>query len=253
MKNLVSKKIILAFGILLIAIIAVIFFVLSQNKEEPVLPPVSQPLLTEEPFSLSNCAYADLIQTDSELNINLSKTNIFGGIYAFLRSFPEQKETRILGMKLNKEGEVLNLKDLCSELDISIPDEIAKKISDRYTLIGFFSQLKNKEWELKNLGLILETKPGENEAVKESLKKWEGTMAGDVISLALVKNKKNLPLEKLKGIEFRDGDYKNTAIRYCPLPFSLKKSKAINYVFTDDKIFITTSKESIYAVIDLLE
>ena len=254
-KNAVTKKSALL-GLVIIVIAALaIFFIFFQNggseNKKPTLPPASPPPISES-FSLSNCAYADLIQTDSELNVDLGKTNVFGGIYTFLKPFSDQKETRILGMKLSKEGEVLNLKDLCSELDISIPDEIAKKISDRYTLIGFFSQLKNKEWELKNLGLILETKPGENEAVKESLKKWEGTMAGDVIPLALVKNKKNLPLEKFKGIEFRDGDYKNTAIRYYPLPFSLKKSKAIDYIFTDDKIFITASRESIYAVINSL-
>ena len=32
----------------------------------------------------------------------------------------------------------------------------------------------------------------------------------------------------------------------------VKKSKAIDYIFTGDKIFITASKKSIYAVIDSL-
>lgn len=248
MKNLASKKLILAFGILLAAIITIVFFVLPQNKKEPVSPP---PLI-EEPFSLSDCAYADLIQTDSELNVDLSKANIFGGIYTFLKPFSDQKETRILGIKIKKEGKILNLEDLIFELDIDILDEVARKIGGRYFLVGFISQLENKEWELKNLGLVLEMKQNKEEAIKKSLREWEETITEDVIPLALVKNKENLLLEKFEGIEFQDGDYKNVAIRYGALPFKLRNSKAINYIFADDKIFITTSKESIYAVIDLL-
>lgn len=254
---MVTKKTVLT-GLAIIAIIVVLIglFIFFQNgdseNEKNLISPPDSPSSPIESFSLSDCVYADLIGTDSELNIDLSKTNLFSGIYTFLRPLSEQKETRILGMKINKEGEVLNLEDLIFELDIEIPEEVAGKIAGRYSLIGFFSQLENKEWKLKNLGLIMETKRGEKDAAKESLGKWEKTMAEDVIPLALVKDKKNLPLEKFEGIEFQDGDYKNTAIRYAALPFNLKKSKAIDYIFTDDKIFITASRESIYAVIDSL-
>lgn len=254
-KNAVTKKtVLMGLGIIIIAVLVGLFIFFQNGGSEDkktTLPPAPPP--SAESFSLSDCVYADLIQTDSELNIDLSKTNIFGGIYTFLKPFSERKETRILGMKINKEGEVLNLEDLCSELDISIPDEIAKKIANRYTLIGFFFQLENKEWELENLGLVLETRAEKRETMKESLREWEETMPKDIISLALIKDKENLPLERFEGIEFQNGDYKDTAIRYCALPFSLKKSKAIDYIFTDDKIFITTSRKSIYAVIDALE
>ena len=243
MKNLVSKKLILVFGILLIAIVAVFFF-LSKNKEESISPPASV-----EPFSLSDCVYTDLIQTDSELNVNLSKTNIFGGIYTFLKPSSEQKEIKILGIKTKKENEVLNLEDLCSELDISIPDKITEKIAGHYFLVGFFSQLENKEWKLNDLGLVLEMNQGEEKAVAEELGEWEKTMAENTRSLALIKNARSLPPEEKK---FQNGSYKKIDIRYFKPSFGLEE-KALNYIFVDDKIFIATSKESIYAVIDALE
>ena len=254
-KKVATKKVVLAGLIIVIIAVLIGLFIFFRNRNlgnEKPAPPPSPPPVSTESLSLSDCIFADLVQTDSEMNIDLSKTNIFGGIYTFLRPFSDQKETRILKMKLNKEGKVLNLKDLISELDINIPDEMAKKIGKRYSLLGFFSQLKNKEWELENLGLVLETRTEEREAVRESLNKWEETMPEDVVSLALIEDKTVLPLGKFKGIEFQDGSYKNTTIRYCSLPFNLKKSKAIDYIFTDDKIFITASKKSIYAVIDSL-
>lgn len=246
MKNLNSKKV-LAVVILLLAVIIIAWLVLFRNKEEAVIIPTnSNPQSSAE--NSQEYTFASLIKTDSELNFNINKGDIFGGVFIFLRQFPEQKETRILEVKINKGEEILNLKDLCSELGVRIPNEISNKIVENYSLIGFFSQRENREWELKSLGLILKINPAESETVRESLEWWEGMMATDIYPLALIKRNKNLFFEEK---EFQDGNYKGIEMRYSKSSFNTE-GKALNYIFADDKIFIVTSRESVYAVIDSL-
>ena len=94
----------------------------------------------------------------------------------------------------------------------------------------------------QKLGIIIRILQPENLALL--MKTWESTMAGDLESFFLGVEKGQPATET-----FQDNIYQDVAIRYLNFPDS---TLTIDYVISDDYLIITTSKESIYAVIDQL-
>jgi len=79
----------------------------------------------------------------------------------------------------------------------------------------------------------------------QELNNWEKTIVVDMKSFFF----KNEEL-KLATEDFQDNIYNETAIRYLNLPDS---NLTIDYAIINNNLLITTSKESMYALIDALK
>lgn len=117
-------------------------------------------------------------------------------------------------------------------LDINIPTDISRALGKKYTF--FVYKQENKA------GFMAEIT--ERQIFESGLRDWEITMPEDLRPIFLGQE----PGEPVAG-EFQSGTYKGVDIRYLNFTNS---SLAIDYALVGDYFVITTSKESMYAVID---
>ena len=133
-----------------------------------------------------------------------------------------------------EEREHLSLINVFQRLRISIPPYTLAELKENYNLILYSQNGKTR------LGLITEIENSEN--LKEQLRFWEETMFNDL---------KNMFLGEIPGgvatSKFQDNIYKEIAIRYINFP---EPDLTIDYVIVNNLFVLTTSKESIYRIID---
>ncbi len=227
MKNLTQKNkttILFILGTIILLAIFLFFFIFKPKPPSQPLPPTE--------------IYTKLIPTDLTVNIDLKDKDFLEGVDSVLNT----QAGRIIEIKVIQDGKILNLEKVASLLKINIPDYVEDTITKKYTLIGFSSQSS----ENRRLGLILNVRQEEN-AVLESFKKWELSMANDLTSLFL----SSKPFVYSKEISFKGTNYKGVKIRYYNFPDI--ESTAMDYALVDDKIIIATSRENIFAIIDLYQ
>ncbi|MFH0805816.1 MAG: hypothetical protein V1901_02990 [Patescibacteria group bacterium] len=125
---------------------------------------------------------------------------------------------------------------------INIPENIRNVIAssningDNYNLFLYNNGEENRA------GLII--KMGQSPDLVENLKAWEDTITNDIQPLIF----KDESLEPATE-EFQDNIYKEVSMRYLNFPTS---DLSVDYAIIGDKLVITTSKDSMYAIIDAL-
>lgn len=122
--------------------------------------------------------------------------------------------------------------EIIESLNINIPADISRALGEKYTFfvykqenrVGFMAEITERE--------ILET----------GLRDWENVMPEDLKPIFVGQE----PGESVAA-EFQDNLYKGVNIRYLNFTNS---AFAIDYAIARDYLVITTSKESMYKVID---
>jgi len=164
---------------------------------------------------------------------------------AIFKSKQEKDTFRIILIKLieDKKTHYSNFNDFISLANISIPESIKESISKSDINGNNYNLFLHSNGEENRLGLIINMKDGSDLA--QELNNWEKTIVVDMKSFFF----KNEEL-KLATEDFQDNIYNETAIRYLNLPDS---NLTIDYAIINNNLLITTSKESMYALIDALK
>lgn len=152
----------------------------------------------------------------------------------YLKTLKEVPKLALVEIK--EENKILELEKLLQKIVIEIPEEIMVNLKDNYALIFF-----NFEDEHR-LGLILEV--DNLKRVQKNVKQWEAKMPNDLNGLFL-----ETKIGRPSTIDFQENVYRGFKIRYLNFPES---DITIDYVFVGNKLIITTSKKSIYNIIDIL-
>jgi len=123
---------------------------------------------------------------------------------------------------------------------INIPINISQVVAEsenngeNYTLFLYSQEQANR------LGLVISM--GQSDTLVEDLKAWEETIINDIKILFL---ESEIPESATE--EFQDNIYKDIFIRYMNFPTS---DLTIDYAIVNNNLVITTSKDSMYAIID---
>ena len=217
--------------VLLIAIILGFFY---WRGTRPETNPTPQP--TENKLQIP----------DSLINVDETKTLKLENNISLLILLEDEKVTalktfrRIVPTKIATDGkeEVLSLNDLIKELNISVYPYVLSELKNNYTLV-LYGQEENE----KRLGIIIETNNNTN--LKEQLRYWEKTMIENLYNLFLGKQPQ-IPTNK----NFKDSNYNESPIRFINFP---NPDISIDYATPNNLFILSTSKESIRAIIDRIK
>jgi hypothetical protein len=145
------------------------------------------------------------------------------------------KRIIILKQAQAEEGKKhLSLTKIFQRLRINIPSYALAELKENYNLILYSQNGKTR------LGLITEIENAEN--LKEQLRFWEETMFNDLKNMFLGEIPKGAATSK-----FNDNIYKEIPIRYINFP---EPDLTIDYAIINNLFVLTTSKESMYKIID---
>ena len=222
-------KTILIILIIILALIALgVFFYWQGTRPEPLPPP---PPPTEEiniPASLIPADETKILKIESGMSFkNLLRDEIG------LEQIPQTLK-RIVAVK--NKTEILSLNELSENLNIAIYPYVLSELKNNYTLVIYG---QNSE---KVIGLIVEA--NNPDKIKGQARFWETTMSEDLKNLFLFR-KPGDPTTTF----FRDNIYKNVAIRYINFP---NPDLTIDYAIWNNLFIISTSRESMYNIIDRL-
>jgi len=152
---------------------------------------------------------------------------------------------RILAKLVSQtEKKYADLDTLISYLGISLPNSIlfTAATSDveggNYTLF-FYSQPEGNR-----LAMVIALAEGVD--LSQELRNWETSIKTDLKAFFLGLD---IEVQPIATEEFQDNLYQDIAIRYLNFP---SPDLSIDYAVVGDKLVITTSRESMYAVIDAL-
>lgn len=203
----------------------------SPKKPEPPKPPEpsTKELEQESPKPKSKIKFLPIV-------IVIIVILIAGGVYYwwnYLRApeSPEPAETNI--SQLISESESIQI---IESLEITIPDNVSNKLSEQHTYFIHAQQQQTRA------GLIVEIDNQEN--LETSLKDWEAEIISDLNPLFL-----NQKLDEPATENFQDNTYKNIDIRYMNFP---DPGLTIDYAIVNDYLVITTSREGMYKLIDVI-
>ena len=160
--------------------------------------------------------------------------NLIAALENYLKTL--EKIPQIALIEIKEENKTLELEKLFQKITLKVPDEIMVDLKDNYNLIFL-----NFEDEYR-LGLIVEV--DNLKKVQKNISQWETTMIDDLATLFL-RTRINYPYSS----DFQENTYQGIKIRY--LNFS-ESNTTIDYAFVGNKLIITTSKESICRIIDML-
>jgi len=190
-------------------------------------------------FSHADCAPpepeipASLISIDETETIELVKSqeNLLIDKLKTLAAQEQTKETfrRILIKSINGQRKYLGWSTFCQLLGIQTP-----LAENNFTLFLY------NQTEGNRLGLVLKVENPEQ--IQSLMRNWETSLSTDLEPIFL-----DLEPGPAATEEFQDNVYQDVAIRYLNFP---NPDLTIDYAVVDDKLVITTSKDSIYAVID---
>lgn len=206
---------------------------LTDEDCQPVEPTVPEPLITvDETRTIElTIGQENLLLDDLKLvAVQEQATTTFKRILAKLVSQTEKRYA--------------DLDTLISALGISLPDSIlfAVATSDveggNYTLY-FYSQSAGNR-----LAMVIALTEGVD--LSQELRTWEASIKTDLKALFLGLD---IEVQPTATEEFQDNLYQDIAIRYLNFP---SPDLSIDYAVVDNKLVITTSRESMYATIDAL-
>ncbi|MFH1461213.1 MAG: hypothetical protein ABIF84_02225 [Patescibacteria group bacterium] len=196
---------------------------------EPNVPAALIPISQAKTIELTEGEENLLLEKIKELIINQEQaTSTIDHLLVKLTSSTEKK--------------YLDLDNLLTNSNLSLPDNIRQSIlasdipGENYTLFSYNQAQGNR------LGLVINVLA--SETLIEDLKAWEQTMINDLKPLLL---KDQVPAPAT--LEFQDNLYQETDVRYLNFP---DPDLSIDYAVVDNKLIITTSRESMYAVINAL-
>lgn len=222
-----KSKLLPILAIILLALIGIgAFFYWQGTKIEPEPEPKPEPVKPSE--SLIGVEETKIISLTSEISL-------FETLKQEIQLAQPDKTFKRIAI-LKNETEFFSLNEFFKELQVSVPPYALVELKDNYTLV-IYSQ-NNK----KHLGLVIEAKNIDN--LKQQLRFWEQTMVDDLKNLLLDKNG-----SQAATIGFQDNVYKDTAIRYINFP---EPDLTIDYAIINNLFILSTSKESMYKIIDLL-
>ncbi|MEA2113531.1 MAG: hypothetical protein U9P63_02650 [Patescibacteria group bacterium] len=142
------------------------------------------------------------------------------------------------------ERKYIGLSDFLFLSEASLPEKIIQSAAvdesggANYSFF-FYNQAKERR-----LGFALKIAEGID--IREELKMWESEIPENITALFV--NLEDITL-LADTEEFQDNTYKSIAIRYINFP---NPDLSVDYAIVGDKLIITTSRESMYAVIDAL-
>lgn len=119
-------------------------------------------------------------------------------------------------------------------LEINIPADVSNVLGEKYTFFLYAQEEGNRA------GFV--NKIIDHEVLKAGLRDWENTMKEDLKPVFLGQE-----LGEPAAKEFQDNIYQDIDIRYLNFSDPLL---TIDYALTSDYLIITTSRESMYGVID---
>jgi len=195
---------------------------------EPIVPKQLIPLHEIETIELSIEKYESFLSR----------------LESIFRTKQEKDTFKSILIKLIKqtEKEYADFDSFVSISKINIPENIKNIITsskingDNYNLFLYNNGEENR------VGLIISIEQSHD--LVQNLNAWEETMVNDIRPL-IFKNE----ILKSATEEFQDNTYKGVTVRYINFPTS---DLSVDYAIIDNKLIITTSKDSMYAVIDTL-
>ena len=151
---------------------------------------------------------------------------------------------KVILIKLIKqtEKEYADFDSFITISGIDIPENIQNVIATSSVNGDNYNLFLHNNGEENRMGLVINM--GQSLDLIENLKDWENTII-DSIKPLIFKDGNLEPATE----EFQDNIYKEIAMRYINLPIS---DLSIDYAIINNKLIITTSKDSMYAIIDAL-
>lgn len=222
-------KILIFLIIIFLILLGVGIFFYWQGKEQP-LPLEPEPEPQPQPVHPSE----SLIPVDEVTTTSISAQL---NLLELLKQEAELEQTpgsfrRIAILK--NEKEFFSLNELLQNLEISIPPYALAELKENYTLVLYNQNGK------RHLVLITEVENPDN--LKEQLRFWEETMIEDLKNFFLGES-----LGEPATPDFQDNIYQEIPIRYINFP---EPDLTIDYAIIKDVFILTTSRESIYRIID---
>ncbi len=124
--------------------------------------------------------------------------------------------------------------EVIESLEINIPADVSDVLGEKYTFFLYANEQGNRA------GFVVQII--DHEVLKAGLRDWENTMKEDLELMFLEQE-----LDESTTEEFQDNIYRDIDIRYLNFP---DPSLTIDYAIVEDYLVITTSRESMYVVID---
>jgi len=219
-------------SIILIVVIVIIglgwFFYWQGTKPEPVLSP--SPIIEELKFP------EPLIEVDNTQKIFLQNTSLRTTLKAEA-NLEQAAQTLERIVPIKGEKEILSLNNLIQGLRIAVYPYVQSELKDNYTLVFYGQDGKRR------LGLVIEAI--DSSKLKDQLKFWEKTMLDDLKNLFLNEN-----LGEPTSKTFSDNLYQGVLIRYINFP---GLDLTIDYAVSGNLLLLSTSKESMYQIIDRIK
>jgi len=219
-------------GIVILGIAgAGIYFYLKNNQAPeptPIIQPAAEPELTANIISCEQSKKLKLAGDITVFQIIRNEATV---------QMQQQSFERIGILKTSSTGDPTNfltLSELFQGLGIPVSPYAFAEMKDNYNLL-YFNQESGKR-----LALIIETNNSQN--LKNQMLLWEPTLLDDFKNFYPVQN----PGQSASK-NFLDDTYKGVLIRYKNLP---SPTLTLNYTILGNFLVISTSKETMYSIID---
>lgn len=200
---------------------------------------MENPQIIKNEFSLLEFSDKYDFNLDSKSYIDKYKTSIKAVVIDKINSKEILfKENRFLDIQMSVDGKFLDSEEMIDGISESFPPEALDKINRKGNLI---LHLDGKE---KRAALVFDIIT--DEGLIAALRKWESSMAADLSDLFL----DGISKEMIISEPFKDAVYKEENIRYLNMPLH---NTTIDYAVADNMLIITTSKESMFKLVDFVK
>ena len=218
------------------------------TPEETLPPPEEEPVVITPEIPAALLSYSETI----EINLSeLTSEEMSMGIFRAISELTSENALNRVVFVSDLDQTVLDLETFLSLSGIIVPESISSSLSGSYDFFflgeNSFDKTSCSKAGISNnacagprLGLALPIKNGKN--IDSSLRSWESTMPNDLQSI--------LPSQtSISSGNFKNASYGGTSIRYQNFPID---TTTIDYAVLNNILLISTSKTSMYAVVDAL-
>jgi len=198
---------------------------------EPAEPVIPDPLIS--------------INKTSVIELSVGQENL---LFDELKTFMAKEQasstfSRILVKTISPtQKKYMDLATLIPVLKANFPISVVQAIADSENVAGNYTLFSYSQAKGNRLGIIISLT--ESADLVQELKNWETSIVSDLEPFFM-----DLAKQPATADGFQDNVYKETNIRY--LNFN-DPNLSIDYAVKDDKLIITTSRNSMFAVIDAL-
>ena len=239
-----SRRMIIALVVIMLIGIASVFSWFLVFKKSPKNPP-----LHPSPKVAKVEGIKEFSSIKDEIVINLEKDESGIGLISKInaRAARLKREKRLANISriiVKKEGVPISLRELLDELKIKIPSDTLDFFdNNRYNLILF-----EEATGAKRLGLAMVTSNPSTTRLK--FQSWENeNIASRKIYRAFEPLFMGSRISSVSQERFKTGKYMGVKMRYLQIP---DKNTSLDYLVYGDILVITTSKDSIFQVIEIL-